>query len=154
MGKDKEGAKRLIKRPKMQARSQNRENLLGELAKQWSASQPLPLTANLEEDGYVFAVIESPFVRTTIICKGIAREGNTYGYLTQLLRAKELVPNKGSCGEFYVQAGTTWTKVDPLKDLFRSGDYLMLLTRGEGEIKKAIKKSRAKGQNKLPKSFI
>ena len=140
MGKEIAGSKRIAEPVKVKTQYLTKAKLQDELAKQWSSSQGVVSKLELSEDGYAIVIVRTKFTDTTILCRGLANEANTYAYLSKILQQKGLISNKGNPGAFFLRKGFVWETVNPQKDTFRSGNCVMLVVNhGLYKVKKTIK---------------
>ena len=140
MGKEIEGCKRVVDSAKVKIQHLTKAKLQDELAKQWSSNQGIVSKLELAEDGYAIVIVRTEFTDTTVLCRGMANEANTYAYLSKILQQKDLITNKGNPGSFFLRKGFVWETVNPQKDTFRSGNCIMLVVNhGLYNIKKTIK---------------
>ena len=145
MGKENAGVKRTGGTAKSSTTLISKTNLQKELTKQWSLKQGVVSQLQVIEDGYAVIVVRNSILDTTIVCKGLANQGNSYGYIMKLLRLKGFVSKREKVDSVFVKNALAWEAADPVKETFRSGDHLlMVVTPAYARLKKSIEHRKGK----------
>ncbi len=91
-----------------------------------------PKTAKLSEisdNGYAIVTLRKATGETTIVCRGLANEGNSSSRLIKRLRDGQLISRSASVAHIYLCRELVWESLNPEKTFFRSGDSLVLVLR-------------------------
>ncbi len=141
MGKELAGARPLVAVPKPRPLYQSKSKLQAELARLWSPANTAS-NQRVIEDGYAKVVLRGATADTNVIFKGLANEGNRFGLLPRLLKANGTIGKSAQVAAYFLRKGFVWELVDPGRDTFKSGDSIMLVTKGNCLVKKAIRPCR------------
>ena len=123
MGKEQQGAKR--ERRRVTGWSSGRTSGVAEEAgKAWTNVASLN---DISEQGNVLVIVRVLTKETALWCSGVANEGNSFCSLLLMLKSGGFIPEEVHDFCFYRCVDFLWLPVEPVYDLYNSGDSILLL---------------------------
>ena len=102
----------------------------------WNKSEELVLGSQVKEDGNVMVTIRTSCMDTTFLCTGMAREGNRYMSLLDLLREESYIHWNERIVRIFHRRGADFHKVDIEKGWFSAGDRIIVVVEKNHRIKR------------------
>ena len=92
----------------------------------WAAGSTARLS-EVSENGYVVVTLREATGETTVVCRGLANEGNDCRRLFARLRRGGILSASASIGQVFIRRELVWEPIDFCKECFRSGESLVVV---------------------------
>ena len=139
MGKENEGMPKYRKRVPIKPRvGPNGDSTAWTFASWCEPGFPKP--SDVSENGYAVVTLRGAEGETTVVCRGLANEGNESNNLITRLREGNLISHSASVTQIFLCHDLVWESLSPAKASFRSGDSLVLVVREPRPIKRPLSK--------------
>ena len=143
MGKECEGTPTYRRRALLKARVGVGERG-GETFAPWCQEKMAKLS-EICDNGYAIVTLRKASCETTIVCRGLANEGNASSALIKRLRDSQLLSHSAKVLHMYLCHELVWESLSPEKTYFRSGDSLVLIIREPRLLKRPARGSARSG---------
>ena len=126
MGKERDDVKTYRVRAPVQRRVALAREAMVQPFAAWAGPR-LARLSELSENGYAIVTLREGEKETTLVCRGLANEGNDFRRLFARLRGQGLLPRGAVVTHVFVRRALVWESIDVAKECFKSGDALVVV---------------------------
>ena len=139
MGKEAFGTNWSTRRAIAPVRQSFLANMRGDWKKAWNTRESVVLKSQLVEDGRVIVnIIKSSRLQVTMVCMGLANEGNRYTKLLGTLKRQGHLARWDRVLTVAILQDLTWSPIDHRHARFNSGDHVLLTLAPSSRLKRRL----------------